>query len=145
MRYVIAAFAMGIVITVAVLTQHPDTKPHEASQASPAAQPQRPDRIRVKEDVQKAKLVHRVRPVYPPIINTKPMEGTVVLHVLIGKKGAVKSAKYVSGPTNLATSAIDAVLQWRYKPTLMNGRLVEVDTTVSVVFSLRGKKRSLRR
>jgi TonB family protein len=62
------------------------------------------------------------------------MDGTVVLHVVIGKNGAVKGAKYVSGPDNLMNSAVNAVLQWRYEPTLMNGVPVEVDTTVSVVF-----------
>ena len=62
------------------------------------------------------------------------MDGTVVLRVVIGKSGAVESARCVSGPTNLMKSAIDAVLQWRYKPRLINGVSVEVDTTVSVVF-----------
>ncbi|HXZ10812.1 MAG TPA: energy transducer TonB, partial [Candidatus Sulfotelmatobacter sp.] len=69
------------------------------------------------------------------------MEGTVVLHVIIGKSGAVKSARYVSGPENLMQSAVDAVLQWRYEPTLMNGLPVEVDTTVSILFSPFGKEK----
>ena len=126
------AFANGILIAVSVFAQNPDTKPDKTSQTTPLAQSQ-PHRIRVNKDVQKAKLVHTVSPVYPPASN-KRMDGTVVLHVVIGKNGAVKGAKYVSGPDNLMNSAVNAVLQWRYEPTLMNGVPVEVDTTVSVVF-----------
>jgi TonB family protein len=91
-------------------------------------------RIHVKEDVQKAKLIHKVPATYPPI-SELPSVGTVVLHVVIGKNGAVKSARYASGPTNLVNSTIKAVLQWRYKPTMVRGVAVEVDTTVSVVFA----------
>lgn len=72
-------------------------------------------------------------PLYPPITG-KRVDGTVVLHVIIGKNGAVNSARYVSGPTNLMNSAVKAVLQWRYEPTLVSGVAVEMDTTVSVVF-----------
>ena len=117
-------------------------KAGKTSQAASAAQAQKPHRVRVKEEVQKAKLVHMVAPVYPPLMPLMPLmpligkrvDGTVVLRVVIGKSGAVKSARYVSGPTNLMKSATDAVLQWRYKPTLMNGVPVEVETTVSAVF-----------
>jgi protein TonB len=105
----------------------------KASQTAPAAQARQPQRIHVNEDVQKAKLVHLVSPLYPPLIG-KRLDGTVVLHVIVGQNGAVNSARYVSGPTNLKDSAVKAVLQWRYKPTLVNGAPVEVDTTVSVVF-----------
>jgi protein TonB len=105
----------------------------KASQTAPAAQARQPQRIHVNEDVQKAKLVHLVSPLYPPLIG-KRLDGTVVLHVIVGQNGAVNSTRYVSGPTNLKDSAVKAVLQWRYKPTLVNGAPVEVDTTVSVVF-----------
>jgi TonB family protein len=135
MRLKIAAwaFAMGMLIVVSVFAQEPSTKPDNASQTGPKAQAQHPHRIRVKEDVQKAALVHTVSPLYP-LISEKRVDGTVVLRVVIGKSGAVNSARYVSGPTNLMNSAVKAVLQWRYKPTLVNGVAVEVDTTVSVVF-----------
>jgi len=124
---------MGMLIAVSVFAQDPRTKPDNASQTAPTAQAQPPHRIRVKEVVQKAKLVHTVSPLYPPLTD-KRVDGTVVLHVVIGKNGAVHSARYVSGPTNLMNSAVKAVLQWRYEPTLVNGVGVEVDTTVSVVF-----------
>jgi len=103
------------------------------SESAPVAQVRQLHRIRVNEDVQKAKLVHMLPPLYPPITD-KRVDGTVVLHVIIGKNGAVNSARYVSGPTNLMNSAINAALQWQYAATLVNGVAVEVDTTVSVVF-----------
>ena len=62
------------------------------SQTAPAAQERQPHRIRVNEDVQKAKLVHLVSPLYPPITD-KRLDGTVVLDVIVGQKGAVSSAR----------------------------------------------------
>jgi outer membrane biosynthesis protein TonB len=110
----------------------------KTSQTAPTAQAPSPHRIQVKEDVEKAKLIHTVSPMYPPLTG-KRVDGTVVLHVLIGKDGAVKSAKYVSGPETCGWYAVKAVLQWRYQPTLMDGVPAEVDTTVSVVFPAPGK------
>ena len=124
------AFAMGMLIAVSVFAQDPGTKPDKVSQPTGA---QQSHRIRVKEDVQKANLVHMVSPVYPPPLQRR-MDGTVVLHVIIGKNGSVKSARPVSGPPYLRDSAVKAVLQWQYKPTLVNGVAVEVDTTVSILF-----------
>jgi TonB family protein len=103
------------------------------SESAPVAQAHRLNRIRVNGDVQKTKLVHVVSPMYPAI-SERRVDGTVVLRVIIAKNGAVNSARYVSGPYNLEDSAVRAVLQWRYEPTLVSGAPVEVDTTVSVAF-----------
>jgi TonB family protein len=124
------AFAIGILIAASVFAQNPGKKPEKVSQATRA---QQPHGIRVNEDVQKAKLVRVVSPLYPPLLG-KRMDGTVVLHVIIGKNGSVKSARPVSGPPYLRDSALKALLQWQYKPTLVNGVAVEVDTTVSILF-----------
>jgi protein TonB len=97
-----------------------------------------PSRIRVGGNVQAAALVRKVDPVYPPIAKTAHVSGTVVLHAIIGKDGSVQNLEYVSGPGLLMKSAMDAIKQWRYKPTMLNGEPVEVDTTISVVFSLGG-------
>lgn len=97
-----------------------------------------PSRIRVGGNVQAASLVRKVDPVYPPIAKTAHISGTVVLHAIIGKDGAVQHLEYVSGPPLLMKSAMDAINQWRYKPTMLNGEPVEVDTTISVVFTLGG-------
>ncbi|HYL69311.1 MAG TPA: energy transducer TonB [Candidatus Limnocylindria bacterium] len=97
-----------------------------------------PSRIRVGGNVQAASLVRKVDPIYPPIAKTAHISGTVVLHAIIGKDGSVQNLEYVSGPPLLMKSALDAIKQWRYKPTMLNGEPVEVDTTISVVFSLGG-------
>jgi periplasmic protein TonB len=97
-----------------------------------------PSRIRVGGNVQAASLVRKVDPVYPPIAKTAHVSGTVVLHAIIGKDGSVQNLEYISGPGLLMKSAMDAIKMWRYKPTMLNGEPVEVDTTISVVFSLGG-------
>jgi outer membrane biosynthesis protein TonB len=102
-------------------------------ESAPLAQAPQLHRIRVDESVQKAKLVHAISPLYPPLIG-KCIDGTVVLHVIISINGTVSDARYVSGPLNLGDPAIKAVLQWQYAPTLVDGVAAEVDTTVSVVF-----------
>jgi len=62
----------------------------------------------------------------------------VVLHAIIAKDGTIQQLEYVSGPPLLMRAAMDAVREWRYKPTLLNGDAVEVDTTIQVVFTLGG-------
>lgn len=93
-------------------------------------------RTRVGGAVQAAKLVNRVQPLYPPLARQTRISGTVKLHAIIGKSGAVEQLQVVSGHPLLVQSALDAVKQWRYQPTLLNGEPVEVDTEIDVIFSL---------
>jgi protein TonB len=95
-------------------------------------------RIRVGGNVQQAKMDHMVQPIYPTIAKTAHIQGTVILHAIIDKDGSVQELQYVSGPPLLMRAAMDAVKQWRYAPTLLNGDPVQVDTTISVVFTLGG-------
>src|ERR1700684_4066060 len=97
-----------------------------------------PSRIRVGGNVAQANLIHQVTPTYPAIAKTAHISGTILLHAIIGKDGTVQNLQYISGPPLLMQSAMDAVKQWRYKPTLLNGDPVDVDTTISVVFTLGG-------
>ncbi len=97
-----------------------------------------PARVRVGGNVQAASLVRQVMPLYPAIAKTAHVSGTVMLHAIISKDGSVESLEYISGPQLLMKNAMDAVRQWRYKPTMLNGEPVEVDTTISVVFTLGG-------
>jgi outer membrane biosynthesis protein TonB len=60
----------------------------------------------------------------------------VLLHAIVAKDGTIRTLEYVSGPPELKDSAMKAVKQWRYKPTLLNGQPIEVDTTISVVYTL---------
>ena len=93
-------------------------------------------RIRVGGNVQAASLVNRVTPTYPALARAARVSGTVVLHAIIGKDGTVQQLAVMSGPPLLVQSALEAVRQWRYRPTLLNGEPVEVDTTIEVVFTL---------
>jgi protein TonB len=95
-------------------------------------------RIRVGGNVQSAKIINQVQPTYPEIAKTAHISGTVVLHAIIDKDGSVRELQFVSGPPLLMRNAMDAVRQWRYQPTLLNGDPVEVDTTISVVFTFGG-------
>jgi protein TonB len=76
------------------------------------------------------------QPVYPEQAKKDRVEGKVVLAAVIGKDGTVENLRVVSGPSPLQPSALDAVRQWRYKPYLLNGEPVEVDTTIRVVYTL---------
>jgi protein TonB len=95
-----------------------------------------PKRVSVGGNVQAARLVNRVQPVYPPLARQTRISGTVKLHAIIGKNGAVEQLQVLSGHPLLVQSALDAVKQWRYQPTLLNGDPVEVDTEIDVIFSL---------
>ena len=86
--------------------------------------------------VQAALLINRVQPVYPPLARQTRIAGTVRLHAIISKQGTVESLEVLSGHPLLVRAAMDAVQQWKYKPTLLNGEPVEVDTTIDVIFSL---------
>ena len=92
--------------------------------------------VRVGGNVIAANLLRQVQPIYPPIAKTAHISGTVVLHAIISKDGTIEQLGYISGPPLLMKNAMDAVRQWRYRPTMLNGEPVEVDTTVSVVFTL---------
>jgi TonB family protein len=96
-----------------------------------------PSRIRVGSNVQAAKLVQRVEPVYPEEARAAGVEGTVTLQIVIGNDGSVTSADPVEGNPVLWRAAADAVKQWKYQPTLLNGQPVEVQTTVPVRFELK--------
>ena len=83
-------------------------------------------------------LIQEVRPVYPPIAKAARVSGTVVLQATISKSGTITNLRVVSGNAMLQQAALDAVRSWRYKPYLLNGEPVEVDTTINVVFNLGG-------
>jgi protein TonB len=118
--------------------QSPAASYTSATQQAPTQAPaaERPRRIVIGGNVTQAKITHQVTPIYPPIAKSAHLRGTVVLHCIIGTDGSTQQVEYKSGPPLLMKAAMDAVRQWRYQPTLLDGRPVEVDTTVSVIFSL---------
>ena len=95
-----------------------------------------PSRIRIGGNVQQAKLISQARPLYPPLARQARIQGTVRLQAIIARDGTIAQLEVLSGHPLLVQSALDAVRQWRYQPTLLNGEPVEVVTTIDVVFTL---------
>jgi protein TonB len=97
-----------------------------------------PTRVRVSSGVSQGLLVRRVNPTYPPLARQARIQGVVILQAQISKDGSIENLQLVSGHPMLAPAAIEAVKQWKYKPYLLNGEPVEVDTQVQVNFTLAG-------
>jgi TonB family protein len=93
-------------------------------------------RVTIGGTVQAARLISKVQPVYPEKARKERVSGTVKIHAIIGKDGQVSHINGVRGFCSLAESAVAAVRQWRYQPTLLIGNPVEVDTEIDVIFSL---------
>jgi protein TonB len=81
-------------------------------------------------------LIQKTMPVYPAIARATGTSGTVTLAAIISKTGAIENLRVISGPAVLQQAALDAVRTWRYRPYLLDGQPVEVETTVSVIFTL---------
>lgn len=93
-------------------------------------------RVYVPARIAEANLVYDVAPTYPPEAGRARIEGTVLLVAVIGKDGRVQDVRVESGLAILAQAAVDAVRQWRYKPYLLNGEPVEVDSRITINFTL---------
>jgi protein TonB len=117
------------------------------------APPQRPEEVHVKptpttgtahtagpvtvvSDVQAALLIYSPHPAYPPLARATRTQGSVRLRAIIARDGSIENLQLISGPPLLVRAAIEAVSQWRYKPTLLNGMPVEVLTEITVNFTL---------
>jgi TonB family protein len=97
-----------------------------------------PTRLRLGGDIQAPKLITKVQPLYPAPAKTAGSQGTVILHAVIGLDGRPLSLRVMNKDIDpeLARASVEAVSQWRYQPTLLNGKPVEVDTTIEVHFTL---------
>jgi periplasmic protein TonB len=109
----------------------PQPKPHVAD---PPAAPTKP--VPIGGDVLGAKLIRKILPVYPPIARQARISGTVQLIGIIAKDGTIQQLRVVSGNPLLVPAALDAVRQWIYRPTLLNGQAVEVIAPIDVTFTL---------
>ncbi len=98
-------------------------------------QPQTPQRLHITH-IEQALLIKRVEPVYPPLAIQIHREGRVELRALISTDGTIQSLQVVSGDPLFLQSALNAVGQWRYHPTILNGQPVEIDTFITVIYSL---------
>src|SRR4029077_1068909 len=83
-------------------------------------------------------VIYKVQPVYPPLARSARIQGAVVIRAVISRSGTIENLQTLSGPPMLVGAALDAVRQWRYRPYILNGDPVEVETQVTVNFSLSG-------
>jgi periplasmic protein TonB len=108
--------------------------------STPAYVPPKPNvqRVRVSQGVTQGLLTKKVQPEYPALARQARIQGSVVLRALISKTGQIENLQVVSGHPMLTSSAIQAVKQWQYKPYILNGQPVEVETNITVNFTLAG-------
>jgi protein TonB len=102
----------------------------------PPPQPPQTKILTRSASVMEAMLVRRVQPEYPRLAKNIGLSGTVMLRARIGTDGDVRDLELVSGNALLARSALEAVREWRYRPTMLNGQAVEVETQITVNFVL---------
>jgi periplasmic protein TonB len=120
----------GIIGSVPTAAPPPPPKKEEPPK------PKAPERIRVGGNVQAANLVRKVTPTYPPLAKQARVQGTVRFQAIIGKDGTIQNLQLVTGHPLLVPAATEAVKQWLYKPTLLNGEPGEVITQIDVNFTL---------
>jgi protein TonB len=92
--------------------------------------------IRISSITAESEILQKTLPLYPPIARAARVEGTVRLAATISKTGSIENLRVTSGPQMLQQAALNAVSSWRYKPYLLDGQPVEVETTVDVIFTL---------
>jgi protein TonB len=134
----IAISCLMLCVGVALAAQEHTPEPKGETPSAPARMPKiaTPQRVRVSQGVMQSVLVKRVNPEYPSEARKGRIQGTVVMHAIISKAGDIATLDLVSGDPMLTPAAIDAVKQWKYKPYLLNGKAVEVDTQIAVNFTL---------
>jgi protein TonB len=87
-------------------------------------------------EIKEPKLLHQVKPTYPPIARAAKVQGMVIIQATIDKEGNVKDLQILKHQPMLDQAALDAVSQWKYSPTTLGGQPVEVVMTVTVNFTL---------
>jgi protein TonB len=93
-------------------------------------------RIRISQGVTEGRIIQKIEPQYPPLAKSARIQGQVVLAAIISKSGEIENLVLVSGHPLLVPAALEAVRKWRYRPYLLNGEPVEVETTITVNFVL---------
>jgi periplasmic protein TonB len=105
-------------------------------QPPPPTRPHAIERRRMSEPVINAMLIHRVDPAYPALARQLRREGRVELHAIIATDGSIQSLEIISGDPLFIQSALAAVREWRYRPTILDGQAIEVDTQITVIYTL---------
>ena len=132
-------FSRTFTLEVGAITEHVMVVPENSAKPVPVESTSgKPSRLGIGGNIQAAKIITKVQPVYPDSAKSAGVSGTVILHAVVGMNGKPLSLRVMNSQVDpdLARSAVEAVSQWRYSPTLLNGEAIEVDTTVVVNFSL---------
>ncbi len=131
--------SQNVTLEVAGVMEEVDVVPEGTVKPLPGSETGgKPSRLRLGGEVQATKLLNKVQPVYPASAKSAGIQGTVILHAVIGMDGKPLSLRVMNSQADpeLARAAVESVSQWRYRPTLLNGEPIEVDTTIMVNFSL---------
>jgi TonB family protein len=107
-------------------------------QSGPKVKVAVPQKVSISSGIAVGLLIQKTAPIYPPIAKTARVSGTVVIQATISRNGTIENPHVVSGPAMLRQSALDAVKTWRFRPYMLSGEPVEVETTVNLNFSLGG-------
>jgi len=132
-------FSRTFTLEVGAITEHVMVVPENAAKPVPVETTSgKPSRLSIGGNIQAAKIITKVQPVYPDSAKSAGVSGIVILHAVVGLNGKPLSLRVMNSQVDpdLARSAVEAVSRWRYSPTLLNGEPIEVDTTVMVNFSL---------
>ena len=107
-------------------------------QSGPKVKVAVPQKVSISSGIAVGLLIQKTAPIYPPMARNARVSGTVVIQATISRNGTIENPRVVSGPAMLRQSALDAVKTWRFRPYMLSGEPVEVETTVNVNFSLGG-------
>lgn len=127
---------LGVLPQAALVPPPPVADTHPARVEKPPVSEKPVTRVKAGGDVQAARILNRVLPVYPPLARQARVSGSVQLLGIIGRDGRVQQLQVISGHPLLVNAALDAVRQWIYRPTLLNGDPVEVVAPIEVKFIL---------
>ena len=137
---IVAAVILGAATCASAMSLRLEVPAYAISAPASAASTQQSNGpVRIAAGIVAGQIISKVNPVYPEEAKAQGIQGSVVLHAIIGRDGTIQELTVVSGPPELTASAMDAVKQWTYQPYLLNGDPVEVDTTITVNYSLEGK------
>jgi len=131
-------FSQNFSLEIGTIMEEVQVVPAGTKQPLPVGITGKPSRLRLGGDLEASHRITKVQPVYPDSAKSAGISGTVILHAIISTDGKPLSLRVMNSQIDpdLARSAVEAVSQWRYTPTLLNGEPIEVDTTITVNYSL---------
>src|SRR5277367_19316 len=131
-------FSQNISLEIGTIMEEAQVVPAGTRQPLPVGTTGKPSRLRFGGELEASHRITKVQPIYPDSAKSAGISGTVILHAVISMDGKPLSLRVMNSQIDpdLARSAVEAVSQWRYTPTLLNGEPIEVDTTITVNYSL---------